>query len=97
VVILARIPDARDGDTMGVDAPGGRLRVLAARLGWASDPVGTHHVVENGTSAFKRERFTLPGGRRSGRRWPGWPMAGRTALWPGAWAGRSAIRVTWRT
>ena len=62
-IILARISDARDGDERGVSDQLGDCLRLAERLGWVAGPAATHHVVENDTSAFKRKRVQLPGGR----------------------------------
>ncbi len=61
-LILARISDARDGDTHGVEGQIADCLALAARLGWRCGPSETHVVVENDTSAFKRKRIQLPDG-----------------------------------
>lgn len=62
-LILARISDARDGDTHGVDGQVGDCTAHARRLGWQCGPAGTHVVVENDTSAFTRRKIKLPDGR----------------------------------
>lgn len=61
-IILARISDARDEDTHGVDAQVADGRALADRLGWRVGPDASHVLVENDVSAFKRKRISLPGG-----------------------------------
>jgi site-specific DNA recombinase len=61
---LTRISDARDEDTKGVAGQGKDCDGLAARIGWVFGPEGTHHVVENDTSAFKRKKILLPNGER---------------------------------
>src|ERR1019366_5076477 len=59
---LTRISDARDDDTKGVDAQGADCDVTGTRAGWTFGPAATHHVTENDTSAFERNRMTLPAG-----------------------------------
>ncbi|MHB1432018.1 MAG: recombinase family protein [Streptosporangiaceae bacterium] len=61
-LILARISDARDGDTSGVERQVDACRKLAERLGWECGPDSTHLIVENATSAYKRKRTQLPDG-----------------------------------
>ncbi|MDA0637067.1 recombinase family protein [Nonomuraea sp. MCN248] len=58
-VILARISDADDGETTGVDDQVRRLRAFSAENGWDVVKV----IVENDTSAFKRRKIKLPNGR----------------------------------
>jgi DNA invertase Pin-like site-specific DNA recombinase len=60
-VLLARISDARDGDTHGVDGQVADLIAYAARIGWQPGPRDTHVIVENDTSAFKRRKIAVPG------------------------------------
>jgi site-specific DNA recombinase len=62
-IVLARISDARNGDTAGVNNQIDDGRKLAERLGWTVGPVETHLIVENDTSAFKRRKIKLPDGR----------------------------------
>jgi DNA invertase Pin-like site-specific DNA recombinase len=62
-LILARISDARDEDTHGVEGQVNDCQRYAARLGWQCGPAGTHVIIENDTSAFKRRKVALPGGR----------------------------------
>lgn len=62
-LILARISDARDGDTTGVDGQVTDCRGLGERLGWQFGPAETHVIIENDTSAFKRRKIKLPDGR----------------------------------
>lgn len=62
-LILARISDARDDDTHGVDGQVSDCRQHTGRLGWHCGPPETHVVVENDTSAFKRQKIALPDGR----------------------------------
>ncbi|WP_155054515.1 recombinase family protein [Streptomyces blattellae] len=62
-LLLCRISDARDGETVGVDDQEKRLRALAGHLGWALGPAATHVIIENDTSAYKRKRIRLPDGR----------------------------------
>lgn len=64
---LARISDARDEDTKGVDAQGEDCDARGGALGWRFGPPSTHHITENDTSAFKRKVVTLPDGRREKR------------------------------
>ena len=61
-LILARISDARDGETRGVDRQVTDAKALAARLGWTTGPETTHVITENDTSAFKRRTVQLPDG-----------------------------------
>src|SRR5262249_19450613 len=63
-LILARISDARDGDTHGVDGQVDDGMALAARLGWHPGQRETHVIIENDTSAFKRRKVTVPGHQR---------------------------------
>lgn len=64
---LARISDARKGDTHGVDGQVPDLDLLAGRLGWQVGPRATHVIVENDVSAYKRRLVTMPDGRRERR------------------------------
>lgn len=57
--IYVRISDARDGETAGVDRQEKDCRKLAKSLGWSVSEV----FVENNTSAYKRKKVTLPGGK----------------------------------
>ncbi|MPZ27418.1 MAG: recombinase family protein [Micromonosporaceae bacterium] len=68
--LYARISDAKNGDTTGVDDQEKRLRQHADRLGWG---VGTV-IVENDTSAFQRRKVYVPGYDRPQLRVvrPGW-------------------------
>jgi hypothetical protein len=75
-LILARISDADwitgdDGrrvlDTHGVDGQIADLLARAAALGWTVGPPGTHHIIENDTSAYKRVMCVMPYGRRERR------------------------------
>ena len=63
-IVLARISDARDDDTRGVDGQVSDARKRAAGLGWKIGPKATHEIIENDTSAFKRRLVVLPDGRR---------------------------------
>jgi DNA invertase Pin-like site-specific DNA recombinase len=58
---LVRISDARNGDTHGVDGQVADLDVYAERIGWGIGPRGTHVIVENDISAFKRRKIPVPG------------------------------------
>ena len=66
-IALARISEARNGDTHGVDGQVPGLRQHAGRLGWGIGPDATHVVVENDTSAYKRRMVTMPDRRREKR------------------------------
>ena len=71
-ILMARISEARDGVTAGVDDQIRDLRKHAARIGWG---VGKE-VVENDVSSYKRRRITLPDGRTVLRVWrPEWRAA----------------------
>lgn len=71
-ILMARISDARDGVTAGVDDQLRDLRAHAARIGWG---IG-REVVENDVSSYKRRRVTLPDGRVVLRVWrPEWRQA----------------------
>ena len=63
-IVLARISDARDDDTRGVDGQVAGTKRRATKLGWKIGPTATHVIVENDTSAFKRRLVVLPDGRR---------------------------------
>jgi DNA invertase Pin-like site-specific DNA recombinase len=60
-VIYARISDARNGDSHGVDGQAKAARALAASLGWHLGPEETHLVIENDTSAFRTRKIRVPG------------------------------------
>ena len=60
-VLLTGSPEARNGDTAGVDDQLADLRKRAAALGWGVGPV----IIENDTSAFKRRKVSLPDGRKA--------------------------------
>lgn len=62
-LLLCRISDARDGETVGVDEQEKKLRALASHLGWGIGPAATHVIIENDTSAYRRKRIKLPDGR----------------------------------
>jgi site-specific DNA recombinase len=62
---LARISDARGGDTEKVDRQCRRILAGNQKRGWGPIVV----VVENDTSAFKRRKVTLPNGEVSWRTW----------------------------
>jgi len=64
-VALARISDARGGDTEKVDRQCRRMLAHNQKKGWGPLVV----VVENDTSAFKRRKVTLPNGEVSWRTW----------------------------
>lgn len=64
-IIMARISDARNGITAGVDDQLSDLRRHAAKLVWTVGKV----IVENDVSAFKRRRVLLPDGRTELRVW----------------------------
>jgi site-specific DNA recombinase len=59
-ILLARISDARNGDSHGVTGQLADLRAYATRLEWG---VG-HEVVENDTSAYLRRTVRLPDGSK---------------------------------
>lgn len=59
--ILARISDADDDETAGVDDQVKDMRGHVARQGWTLEE--RHVLVENDTSAFKRKKIRLPNGR----------------------------------
>ncbi|MFG1878875.1 recombinase family protein [Sphaerisporangium sp. NPDC049003] len=59
--ILARISDADDGETAGVDDQVRDMRAWVARRGWSLEEA--HVLVENDTSAFKRRKIKLPNGQ----------------------------------
>ncbi|MDP9863926.1 MULTISPECIES: recombinase family protein [Streptosporangium] len=59
--ILARISDADDGETAGVDDQVKDMRAFVARRGWSLSE--DHVLVENDTSAFKRRKIKLPNGQ----------------------------------
>lgn len=59
-VIYVRISDDRGGEALGVGRQEADARALAERLGWG---VMDEVIVENDTSAFKRKRVKVPGGR----------------------------------
>ena len=58
---LVRISDARNGDTHGVNGQIADLDVHAERIGWGIGPRGTHVIVENDISAFRRRKIMVPG------------------------------------
>jgi DNA invertase Pin-like site-specific DNA recombinase len=86
-ILLARISDARNGDSHGVDGQLKDLRQWAGRLGWATGPAATHEIIENDTSAFKRRRVC-----------PACLQPARECRCPAAPAGRKRATVlrTWR-
>ncbi len=66
-IVLARISEARNGDTHGVDGQIPALREVAGRISWTIGPDATHVIIENDTSAYKRRIVAMPDGRREKR------------------------------